>query len=118
MAEAEYSAAIAASGLIVNDAHKAISLLSAAFYGYPQNELAVIGVIGTKGKTTTPYLTWALINAASGGRAALFSPVDNYLDSHTYIRFDLTTPESMDAFRMMRKTADNSMKYLVMEVSS
>ena len=52
VAETEYSAATATPGLIVNDARKAMSLLSAAFYGYPQNELTVIGVTGTKGKTT------------------------------------------------------------------
>ena len=39
VAETEYSAATATPGLIVNDARKAMSLLSAAFYGYPQNEL-------------------------------------------------------------------------------
>lgn len=118
VAETEYSAATAAPGLIVNDARKAMSLLSAAFYGYPQNELTVIGVTGTKGKTTTSYFTQALINAVSGGKAALFSSVDNCLDGHTYVESDLTTPESMDAFRMMREAADNGMKYLVMEVSS
>ena len=118
VAETEYSAATATPGLIVNDARKAMSLLSAAFYGYPQNELTVIGVTGTKGKTTTSYFTQALINAVSGGKAALFSSVDNCLDGHTYVESDLTTPESMDAFRMMREAADNGMKYLVMEVSS
>ncbi len=118
VAETEYSAATAAPGLIVSDARKAMSLLSAAFYGYPQNELTVIGVTGTKGKTTTSYFTQALINAVSGGKAALFSSVDNCLDGHTYVESDLTTPESMDAFRMMREAADNGMKYLVMEVSS
>ena len=118
MAETEYSAATAAPGLIVSDARKAMSLLSAAFYGYPQNELTVIGVTGTKGKTTTSYFTQALINAVSGGKAALFSSVDNCLDGHTYVESDLTTPESMDAFRMMREAADNGMEYLVMEVSS
>ena len=60
----------------------------------------------------------ALINAVSGGKAALFSSVDNCLDGHTYVESDLTTPESMDAFRMMREAADNGMEYLVMEVSS
>ena len=83
-----------------------------------ETELTVIGVTGTKGKTTTSYFTQALINAVSGGKAALFSSVDNCLDGHTYVESDLTTPESMDAFRMMREAADNGMKYLVMEVSS
>ena len=44
--------------------------------------------------------------------------MDNCLDGHTYEESDLTTPESLDAFRMMRQAADNGMRYLVMEVSS
>ncbi|PJM79643.1 UDP-N-acetylmuramoyl-L-alanyl-D-glutamate--2,6-diaminopimelate ligase [Bifidobacterium scaligerum] len=118
MAETDYSAVTDAPGLIVNDSRKAMSLLSAAFYGRPQDELTVIGITGTKGKTTTTYFTQTLLNAVSDGKAALFSSVDNCLDGHTYVESDLTTPESMDAFRMMREAADNGMKYLVMEVSS
>ena len=118
MAETEYSAVTHAPGLIVNDARKAMSLLSAEFYGRPQDELTVIGITGTKGKTTTAYFVQAVLNAYSGGRAALFSSVDNCLDGHTYAESDLTTPESMDAFRMMREAANNGMRYLVMEVSS
>ena len=87
VAETEYSAVTANPGLIVNEARKAMSLLSAAFYGYPQNELTGIGVTGTKGKTTTSYFTQALINAVSGGKAALFSSVDNCLDPQKSHRF-------------------------------
>lgn len=54
VAENDFSAATKAPGLIVNDARKAMSLLSAAFYGYPQNQLKVIGITGTKGKPLPP----------------------------------------------------------------
>ena len=118
VADTDYSAVVDAPGLIVDDPRKAMSLLSAEFYGRPQDELTVIGITGTKGKTTTAYLTQAILNAHSGGRCALFSSVDNCLDGHTYEESDLTTPESLDAFRMMRQAADNGMRYLVMEVSS
>ncbi len=63
VAENEYSDATATPGLIVDDVRKAMALLSAAFYGHPQNELTVVGITGTKGKTTTSYFTQALINA-------------------------------------------------------
>ncbi|ETY72189.1 UDP-N-acetylmuramoyl-L-alanyl-D-glutamate--2,6-diaminopimelate ligase [Bifidobacterium moukalabense] len=118
VSERDYSDYTDVPGLIVNDARKALSLLSAAFYGMPQNELKVIGITGTKGKTTTAYFTQAILNAHSDGRCAMFSSVDNCLDGHTYVESELTTPESLDAFRMMREAADNGMRYLVMEVSS
>ena len=102
----------------VESSRYAMALMSANLFGNPARQMTMIGVTGTKGKTTTSYFTQALINAVSGGKAALFSSVDNCLDGHTYVESDLTTPESMDAFRMMREAADNGMKYLVMEVSS
>ncbi len=118
VAETGYADHTDAPGLIVHDARKALSLLASEFYGRPQDELTVIGITGTKGKTTTAYLTHAILNAHSDGRCALFSSVDNCLDGRTYEESDLTTPESLDAFRMMRQAADNGMRYLVMEVSS
>lgn len=114
----EYSDVTNAPGLIVNDAGKALALLSAEFYDRPQDKLTVIGITGTKGKTTTAYFTQALLNTVSGGKAALFSSADNCLDGKTYEESDLTTPESLDAFRMMNTAVRNGMKYLVMEVSS
>lgn len=112
---AEYTNAV---GLIVTDVRKAMSLLSAAFFNNPQEKLTTIGITGTKGKTTTAYFTHAILNAHSNGKAALFSSVDNCLDGKTYVESDLTTPESLDAFRMMSQAVENGMKYLVMEVSS
>ena len=117
VAESDLSSHTTKPGLIVNDARKALSLLAAAFYDHPERDLTVIGITGTKGKTTTAYFTQSILNTYSAGRCALFSSVDNCLDGHTYAESDLTTPESLDAFRMMRQAVDNGMKYLVMEVS-
>lgn len=118
VAEQSYAEYTNAVGLIVTDARKAMSILSAEFFGNPQEKLTVVGITGTKGKTTTAYFTHAILNAHSGSKAALFSSVDNCLDGVNYVESDLTTPESFDAFKMMREAVDNGMKYLVMEVSS
>ncbi|RSX50647.1 UDP-N-acetylmuramyl-tripeptide synthetase [Bifidobacterium callimiconis] len=118
VAETDYEDRTTAPGLIVNDVHKAMSLLSAEFYGRPQDSLTVVGITGTKGKTTTNYFTHAILNAYSDGHAAMMSSIAVCLDGRTWEPAHLTTPESLDAFRMMRTAVDNGMKYLVMEVSS
>lgn len=118
VAEQSYAEYTNAVGIIVNDVRKAMSILSAAFFGNPEEKLTVVGITGTKGKTTTAYFTHAILNAYSGSKAALFSSVDNCLDGVNYVESDLTTPENFDAFKMMREAVDNGMKYLVMEVSS
>ena len=118
VAETPYTDRTKAPGLIVEDAHQAMSLLAAEFYGRPQDELTLIGITGTKGKTTTDYFTHAILNEYSHGHAAMMSSLTCCLDGHTWTPSHLTTPESLDAFRMMREAADNGMKYLVMEVSS
>ena len=118
VAETDHSDRTAATGLIVNNVHQAMSLLSAEFYGRPQDSLTIVGITGTKGKTTTAYLTHAILDAYSGHRAALFSSEQTCLDGRTYTTSKLTTPESLDSFRMMRQAVDHGMRYLVMEVSS
>lgn len=118
VAQEDFSGSTGAAGIIVNDIKKSMALLSAAFFGYPSRRLTVIGITGTKGKTTTAYFTHSILNAYSRGKAALLSSVDNCTDGHTFVESDLTTPESLDLFRLMCEAADNGMKYLVMEVSS
>ena len=118
VAQQDLSAHTKAPGIIVNDVRKSMSLLAAAFYGHPQEQLTLVGITGTKGKTTTAYFLHAMLSRISGGRAALLSSVDNCLDGRHYQESQLTTPESLDLFRMMRQAADAGMRYLVMEVSS
>ncbi|WP_055426518.1 UDP-N-acetylmuramoyl-L-alanyl-D-glutamate--2,6-diaminopimelate ligase [Bifidobacterium aesculapii] len=118
VAQTPYADRTKAPGLIVEDVRKAMSLLSAEFYGRPQDSLTLVGITGTKGKTTTDYFTHAILNAYSHGRAAMMSSLACCLDGRTWTPSKLTTPESLDAFRMMREAVDAGMKYMVMEVSS
>ncbi|MBH9979034.1 UDP-N-acetylmuramoyl-L-alanyl-D-glutamate--2,6-diaminopimelate ligase [Bifidobacterium sp. W8108] len=118
VAETDLSERCQAPGIIVSDVRKAMSLLAAAHYGYPQDDLTLVGITGTKGKTTTAYFLQSMLNQLSDGRAALLSSVDNCLDGQHYRESELTTPESLDLFRMMRQAVDAGMRYMVMEVSS
>jgi UDP-N-acetylmuramyl tripeptide synthase len=51
------------TAIIVSDVQKAMSLLGAAFYGFPQNQLFITGITGTKGKTTTAYFAHGVQDA-------------------------------------------------------
>lgn len=118
VSENEYSQDI--DRLIVKDASKALSLLSAKFYGNPENDLFIVAFTGTKGKTTTSYFLYDILKRAYPKQVGLFSTVDRIVGPNPEDEFksDLTTPESMELFRDMRRCVDNGIKYLVMEVSS
>lgn len=120
VAEHKYETSKDVSYLIVSDVQKAMALLGAAFYGYPQNDLFIIGITGTKGKTTSAYLAKGILDKANNGKTALFSTVDRTIGPKPEDTFksNLTTPESLDLFHDMRAAVDNGMTHLVMEVSS
>ncbi|QZN93017.1 UDP-N-acetylmuramoyl-L-alanyl-D-glutamate--2,6-diaminopimelate ligase [Limosilactobacillus panis] len=120
VAEQEYPEGGQLPAIIVNDEQKAMALLGAAFYGYPQNDLQIIAITGTKGKTTTAYFADHILAHATKDHVALFSTLDRVLGNQPGDRFksDLTTPESLDLFHDMRAAVNNGMTHLVMEVSS
>lgn len=106
--------------LIVRDVSKAMALLSAAFFNFPQDDLYLVAFTGTKGKTTSAYFLKGMFDQINGGRTALISSVNDVVGPKPEDSFkaSLTTPESLDLFRDMRTAVDNGMTHLVMEVSS
>lgn len=107
-----------AQALIVSDTRKALAVIAQAFYGHPEKELITIGITGTKGKSTTTYFVHAILNDYFTNRVALISSVDNCIDGVTYVESDLTTPESLDLYRMLREAVDHGLTHAVIEVSS
>ncbi|MEE5987943.1 UDP-N-acetylmuramyl-tripeptide synthetase [Ligilactobacillus equi] len=104
--------------IVVHDEQKAMATVAREFYGNPQDSLKIIGITGTKGKTTTTYFTRNLLQTVLKGKVGQFSSIDNLLDGVNFEQSHLTTPESLDLYQMMRTMVDNGLEYLVMEVSS
>lgn len=104
----------------VTDVQKALSILSMAFFGYPQHDLWIGAFTGTKGKTTAAYMAYNILKNTTNKHVALFSTVDRITgnNSEDKKKSDLTTPESYELFKDMRRSVDNGMTHLVMEVSS
>ena len=98
------------------DAREALALCAANFYLHPSQELTVVGVTGTKGKTTVTYLLESIL-AAAGFRPGLLGTIE-YRGPGLSVTASRTTPEAPDVQRMMRILRDNGAGHCVMEVSS
>jgi len=98
------------------DTRRALSALSAAFYGDPSSGMLVIGVTGTNGKTSITYMLESILKEA--GREAGVIGTINYRWKGREAPAPNTTPESRDVQAMMRAMADDGVDALVMEVSS
>jgi UDP-N-acetylmuramoyl-L-alanyl-D-glutamate--2,6-diaminopimelate ligase len=106
----------AACGVVVPDSRRALAPIAARFYGEPSGELALIGVTGTNGKTSTTYLAESIL-AASGHSVGLIGTVEvRYHDVRQ--RAVNTTPESLDLQAMLRAMRTQGVDTAVMEVSS
>ncbi len=120
VAERPHSEGDGLTAVIVSNVQRAMALLGAAFYGFPQNKLFITGITGTKGKTTTAYFAHSIEQASTNDHTALFSTIDRIVGPkpEQHFKSDLTTPESLDLFHDMAEAVDSGMTHLVMEVSS
>ena len=100
----------------INDTHKFLSDLCANYYDHPENRIAVYGITGTKGKTTTSFMLREILEQ-SGRKTGLVGTVCNIIAGEK-THSSHTTPESRDLYEMMNKLAESGSGDLVMEVSS
>ncbi len=102
--------------LRVHDSRYAMAFMSAAYYGDPASEMKIIGVTGTKGKTTTTYMVRNMLENA-GFKVGIIGTIEAaYGDVH--LSSPTTTPESMRLQEIFREMADAGVQIVVMEVSS
>lgn len=105
-----------ASIIRVADTRYALAFISAAYFGYPAEKLRIIGITGTKGKTTTTYLVKSILENA-GYRVGLVGTIETVIGS-THIHAENTTPESYILQQYFARMVEAGLDTVVMEVSS
>ena len=100
----------------VKNVRAAMSHMAAEFFGHPDREMKLLGVTGTKGKTTTSYLIKAIMEEA-GHTVGLIGTTGNMIGSR-YMKSEFTTPEPIDFFRTLREMRDAGVTCVSMEVSA
>lgn len=100
----------------VEDTRYALALMSAAYFGYPADKLKVIGITGTKGKTTTTYMIRSILEA-TGHKVGLIGTIEAIIGDKV-IPAANTTPESYTIHKYFAEMVEAGCDCVVMEVSS
>ena len=98
------------------DTRKLLALSACNYYGNPSREFKLVGVTGTKGKTTTTYMIKSILEKA-GKKVGLIGTIANIVGDKV-VESSRTTPESIDLQKLFREMADEKVDVVVMEVSS
>lgn len=100
----------------VPDTRYALALMSAAYFGYPADKMKIIGITGTKGKTTTTYMIKSILEGV-GHKVGLIGTIEAVIGDET-IPAANTTPESYTIHQYFAKMVEAGCDCVVMEVSS
>ncbi|MEG0355828.1 MAG: Mur ligase family protein, partial [Lachnospiraceae bacterium] len=100
----------------VDDTRYALARMSAAYFGYPAKRMKVIGITGTKGKTTTTYMIKSILEKV-GHKVGLIGTIEAIIGDKV-IPASNTTPESFTVHQYFKEMADAGCDCVVMEVSS
>ena len=95
---------------------RAMAVVAANLFGHPEKQLALSGVTGTNGKTTTAFLLEAMLNTV-GRKTVLVGTIENHV-AGVVRPAPHTTPESRDLLALFREGVDAGATEAVMEVSS
>ena len=100
----------------VENTRSALAYMSAAYFGYPAEQLKTIGITGTKGKTTTTYMVRSILEN-SGFKTGLIGTIETIIGKKV-IKANNTTPESYLVQQYFRDMVNAGCECVVMEVSS
>ena len=101
----------------VENTRKALAQTACAFYDYPGKKLKIIGITGTKGKTTTTFMTKALLEA-HGYKVGLIGSIAVYIGKEKLYDTDRTTPESIEIQENLARMVKENVDICILEVSS
>ncbi len=102
--------------ITVHDTRRALATVSAAYFSYPAEKMIVIGITGTKGKTTTANMIKSILEA-SGAKVGMIGTLGAFIGKEKYPTKN-TTPESYELHRLFAEMVAAGCTYVVMEVSS
>ncbi|MBU0687493.1 MAG: UDP-N-acetylmuramoyl-L-alanyl-D-glutamate--2,6-diaminopimelate ligase [Candidatus Margulisbacteria bacterium] len=102
--------------ILVDDARSAFAQIAANYYGNPSQDLIIIGITGTNGKTTVTYLIEAILKAA-GFTVGVIGTIGARIGAEV-IAEGLTTPSADDLQEILYKMKKRGVSHVVMEVSS
>lgn len=102
--------------IMVQNSREALAKISARWFGNPSEDMKLIGITGTKGKTTITYMIRSILEK-NGNTVGLIGTVANCIGNEK-IPARRTTPESYDLQEMFEKMRDKGADTVVMEVSS
>ena len=102
--------------IVTPDTRAALAVISADFYGRPADKLRIIGITGTKGKTTTALLVASILNAA--GKSCAYIGSNGVIINGKQTETVNTTPESLQLHHYFSMMVAEGVRYAVIEVSS
>ena len=102
--------------LKVPELDAALDAMVPFFYDYPARSMRIVGITGTNGKTTTSYITRAILRKA-GYKVGLVGTIQIMMEEETFPIHN-TTPDVVELQHILAQMRDNGMDYVVMEVSS
>ena len=103
--------------IMAKDTREALAICSSNFYNNPSRNFKLIGVTGTKGKTTTTFMIKEILEKA-GKKVGLIGTIATYINGKKIKESDRTTPESLELQKTFSQMVKEKVEYVVMEVSS
>jgi len=102
--------------VVIDETRQVLPVISSNFFGHPSRSLNIIGITGTNGKTTTCYLINSILKSA-GIKNSMITTFKSFIGEDE-MKFERTTPESIDLHRFFSRSRERGSVFVCMEVSS